>query len=151
MCHCGGWGGRWLAASSGRAPRPSQCSACLPFRGVGRRRAPVESEGWVLEGQGSPLRQGWEPTSQEACKPSWGMVLEVLPSGWAQRIFQGTSVCTRQCCYFVPCGKLGWLSSRTDFWLFPELCEAIHSTPWGLEVILWPVLPFTLVMKFVFL
>ena len=132
----------------GSSPFPVFCLLALPERG--RRRAPVESEGWVLEGQGSPLRQGWEPTSQEACQPSWGMVLEVLPSGWAQRIFQSTSVCTRQCCYFVPCGKLGWLSSRIDFWLFPELCEAI-STPWGPEVILWPVLPFTLVMKFVFL
>ena len=48
-------------------------------------------------------------------------------------------------------GNLAWLTSRTDFCPFPELCEAVHSTPWGLEVILWPPLPFTLVMKFVFL
>ena len=109
-----GWGrGGWLAASSSRAPRPSQRTACLPVRAVGRGRATVESEGWVLEGRGSLLWQGWESASQEACWLSWGMVLDVLPTGWAQRLFRGTSVRTRQFCYFVPCGKFG-LADQQD-------------------------------------
>ena len=37
-----------------------------------------------------------------------------------------------------------WLADQQDYFCpFPELCEAIHSTLWGLEVILWPPLPFT--------
>lgn len=69
----------------------------------------MESEGWILEGRGSPLWQGWESASQEACRPSWGMVLDVLPIGWAQRLFRGTS----EFCCFVPCGKLG-LADQQD-------------------------------------
>lgn len=42
------------------------------------------------------------------------------------------------------------MSGRADFWPFPELWEAVRTTTWGPEVILWTSLPLTPVVKFFF-
>lgn len=96
----------WLAASSGRAPRPSWCPTCLPGQAVCGRWATVESEGQSLGGWHS-LRPGLEPGSQEAHQPARGMVTVILPAMWAQWLFCGTSAQAKQFSCFVPCRKFG--------------------------------------------
>lgn len=119
---------------------------CWPGWVVGVAWATVESEG----GRGRPP-WGRKGGLLGCC----GMVTVILPVGRAWRLFCGTSVHTRRFCCSVHRWKCGWLTGRAtgraDFWPFPELCEAIRTTTWGLEVILWISLPLTPVIKFGFL